>query len=317
MPKVICLGECLIDRISAEPGVKYQNVTRWNDFVGGAPANVAAGLTKLGDKAYLVSAVGDDDTGTKIKNFLSSRNIDTKHTETVANHPSRVVYVELDSDNDRHFVSFGDKASDTFADTQINWSDSTKNLLKKGDILISGSLGLAFPTTRESILKAVADCKATGAYYFIDPNVRPVFWRNGEQDLNLIIELCLKADMIKMTKEEARLLCGSDNINKVAKFLPNAEMIFITDGPNEISYKVFDKTGIFPAYEVKTIDTTGAGDGFIAGVAHKICNENYNSLNAEELVKFGCAVGALVTLDYGPINPQPSLAEVEKFIQEF
>ncbi len=316
MSKIVCIGECLIDRISNQPGVPAAQVNDWSDFVGGAPANVAAGLAQLGQKAQLISCIGTDDLGSKIKQKLIEREVDLSTLQEKQSHPTRAVYVELSDEGDRRFVGFGEFDSSAFADTQITWSEQMASELEPGDIMLSGSLELAFPVSSQAVEQAVDAAHKRGVKVFIDPNLRPVFWANGEQDLAKIKSLCQKANFLKLSKEEAQDLCGSEELDQVVKTFPKAEGVFVTDGAAGAQYQFGSYRGFMPAFEINAQDTTGAGDGFIAGLLYKLTEKSQFSSNEEvsQMVRFASAVGALVALGKGPIDPQPTLAEVKEFL---
>ena len=104
---VMCVGEALIDRISGEPGRALADVERWHDYPGGAPANVATGLAKLGTPAQFVGALGQDAAGRQLQEQCRQAGVGTGAVQWCAQAPTRTVYVERDTAGERHFAGFG------------------------------------------------------------------------------------------------------------------------------------------------------------------------------------------------------------------
>ena len=97
--------------------------------------------------------------------------------------------------------------------------------------------------------------------------------------------------------------------------------VFVTAGERGCAYYLAGNYGKIPAFYVNVTDTTGAGDGFTAGIIYQFCKLGIESINnpqiAEKIVKFASAVGALTTTKPGAIAAQPTLTEVETFLDQF
>jgi len=93
----------------------------------------------------------------------------------------------------------------------------------------------------------------------------------------------------------------------------------VTDGGGKLAWKVGRHTGEMDAFDVQAIDTTGAGDAFVAGLLHQLVNEpslleGGKEGGIEEVVRFACACGAMVCQGPGAIDPQATLTEVHSFM---
>lgn len=93
----------------------------------------------------------------------------------------------------------------------------------------------------------------------------------------------------------------------------------MTDGGGKLAWKVGGHTGEMDAFDVQAIDTTGAGDAFVAGLLHQLVNEprlleGGKEGGIEEVVRFACACGAMVCQGPGAIDPQATLTEVHSFM---
>jgi len=92
----------------------------------------------------------------------------------------------------------------------------------------------------------------------------------------------------------------------------------VTDGPDGVRYYTPEFRGRVGSFKVATIDTTGAGDAFVAGLLHRLVNNKDVLVNETALrsaLQFACACGAITTMERGAIPAMPDLATVDKFIR--
>ena len=122
-PRVLCVGEALIDAIADDPSVKPGDpADRWTAFAGGAPANVACALAKLGTPVGFIGAVGRDGDGEKLREVLGAAKLPLQMLQSSAK-PTRRVQVTRDARGERQFAGFeGGLSSGSFADTDLDVS---------------------------------------------------------------------------------------------------------------------------------------------------------------------------------------------------
>ncbi|HEY9658025.1 MAG TPA: PfkB family carbohydrate kinase, partial [Allocoleopsis sp.] len=101
-PRVICLGEILWDCLADQPGKPIEQVQSWTNYPGGAPANVACALVKLGTPAGFIGCVGEDEAGEVLIDLLEATGV---NVEGVQRHraPTRLVEVLRSMTGDRQF----------------------------------------------------------------------------------------------------------------------------------------------------------------------------------------------------------------------
>ncbi len=308
MSTIICLGEVLFDLLADQVGVSADRVTSWTPLAGGAPANVACGLVKMGDRAKFVGCVGDDRPGRDLTAKLQSIGVDVSGIQRHSTAPTRQVQVIRDLAGDRSFGGFGGVPADLFADAML--SEVPEELFVGADFLQLGTLALAYPASAASTWRAVELAQAQGMKILVDVNWRPSFWSDPAAALAPIRRLLVKADYIKFAKEEAELLYGDTVPLKLCKHLPQAQGIVITDGGNVCEYWWHGTEGEQAAFPVAAVDTTGAGDAFVAGLLHQLGAGK----SAAETVRYAAAAGALTTLKLGAIDAQPTHAEILDFM---
>jgi fructokinase len=310
MSTVICLGEVLFDLLADQVGVSANQVNSWTPLAGGAPANVACGLVKMGDRSRFIGCVGNDQPGKDLTAKLQSIGVDISGIQIHPTAPTRQVQVIRNLDGDRSFGGFGGVPADQFADAML--SEVLAELFVRADFLQLGTLALAYPASAASTWRAVELAKAQGVKILVDVNWRPSFWPDPAAALAPICQLLVKADFIKFAKEEAELLYGDTVPLKLCKHLPQTQGIVITDGGNVCKYWLNGTQGEQEAFAVVAVDTTGAGDAFVAGLLHQLGTGK----SAAETVRYAAAAGALTTLKPGAIDAQPTHAEILEFIRQ-
>jgi fructokinase len=318
-PRVICLGEILFDRISNQPGRPLEAVTSWTSYPGGAPANVACALTKLGTPTAFVGCVGEDEAGRSLVNLLQTIGVDTKGVQYYPTAPTRTVLVLRSEKGERSFVAFGDqRASDEFADTHLQANQIPVELFQQADYLVLGTLLLAYPDSRAAIEQALALAEQFFVKVILDVNWRPVFWAGQSAAPPLIHDLIKRVDFIKFAEEEAEWLFETTDPGAIAYRLGSLEGVLVTKGGEGLSYCLGGNEGKIPAFQIEVEDTTGAGDSFLAGFIHQLCHHNLQSLKdpktALQVVRYASAAGALTTIRAGAIDAQPTPEEIDAFL---
>ncbi len=314
------MGEMLFDRLSNQLGKPLETVKSWTDYPGGAPANTACGLVKLGISTAFIGCIGEDESGDQLVELLTKIGVNITGVQRHSSAPTRIVYVVRDEKGDRSFAGFGDRKTTEFADTYLQSEQLPEDLFKTAQFLVLGTLELAYKDSKNAILKAVELAKNYNVKLFIDINWRPMFWQDPDQAIELILNFVQNADFLKLTDEEAELLFNTINPEAIAQQL-QIQGVFVTAGERGCSYYLAGNYGKIPAFPVNVTDTTGAGDGFTAGIINQFCKLGIESINhakiAEEIVRFASAVGALTTTKPGAISAQPTLTEVETFLDKF
>jgi fructokinase len=320
-PRVLCLGEILFDRLANQLGLPLEAVQSWTDYPGGAPANVACALTKLGTTAGFVGAVGIDPLGRSLMQVLATTDVDTRGVQQHPTAPTRTVLVLRSATGDRHFAAFGDGHPTTaFADTHLRAEYLPRHLFEKAEYLVLGTLELAYPDSRAAIAQALDFAAQSYLKIVLDVNWRPVFWPDPTIAPGLIHPLIEQVDFLKLAKEEAEWLFGTADPRVIADRVGSLEGVLVTDGDQGCTYCLGtgSYTGHIPAFSVDVEDTTGAGDSFVAGFVHQLCLRGLSCLDqptvAEQIVTYASAVGALTTVRPGAIAAQPTAAEVDAFL---
>jgi fructokinase len=317
-PRVLCLGEVLFDCLADQLGRKLEEVESWTPYPGGAPANVACALVKLGTSAGFIGAVGEDEPGNTLVQLLQEVGVDITGVQRHSTAPTRQVYVVRDLAGDRSFAGFGEYDTTEFADTRLQSGQLPKLLFQEADFLVLGTLELAYPDSEKAIHRALDLAEQYDLKILLDVNWRPVFWSDPEIARQKIQEMFKRVDFLKLAKEEAEWLFDTSDPGAITYRQDSLEGVLVTDGENGCAYCLSENEGKLPAFSVPVVDTTGAGDSFLAGFIHQVLQHGIQGLRdsetAKRIVTYASAVGALTTIKPGAIASQPTPEAVEKFL---
>lgn len=317
-PRVLCLGEVLFDRIADQPGLGVDEVVSWTPYPGGAPANVACALAKLGTPSGFIGCVGEDEPGQILVELLRSTGVNSDGIQRHALAPTREVFVVRSPTGDRQFAGFGDRETTGFADTRLQHDLIPASLFETAEFLVLGTIALGYPMTRLAVDHALNLADDRFLKVVLDINWRPMFWPDPAIAKPLIQNYINRADFLKLSEEEALWLFNTKEPAAIAHHLGHVEGVLITAGEKGCSYCLGDHEGHLPAFEVEAEDTTGAGDSFLAGFIHQLCQRGMAALEDGEAVRemmlYASAVGALTTIRAGAIAAQPTAAEVAAFL---
>lgn len=329
-PRVLCFGEALVDRLGP-PGGDPGQEGAGDDRLGGAPANVACGLGRLGTATAFLGRVGEDCIGAAFAALFADRGVDSRCLQWDLERPSRIVLVRRDPTGDRSFGGFSGDRGLGFADQAIDGSglrQAVLPLLGGAAWLLCGTLPLASPGSAEALEGLLPLLRQHGVALAVDVNWRPTFWGLAADQgppapvLARMQPLLQQADLIKCTREEALWLFSSTDAVGLQRSLPRQPAVLITDGPQPVAWAIGGACGRLPAMAVQAVDTTGAGDAFTAGLLHQLERQpdllggGADPDRRQAALRFAAACGALVCRGVGAIDPQPAEAQVEEFLRQ-
>ena len=310
--QILCLGEALIDRLGPLGGDPACDPPV-DDRLGGAPANVACGLARLGTAVSFVGRVGVDAIGAQFQHLFIQRNVDTSALQLDPSRPTRIVLVRRSRDGERQFQGFAGDQGDGFADQALQ----PVALPSAAQWLLVGTIPLASPQSAQALFDAVAQARAQAIPLALDVNWRPTFWDvNADPSAgptqaarSAIRPLLEQAALIKLAREEALWFFGGDDPSLISAELSQRPDVVVTDGAAPVRWCIGGTSGTQPALSPpEVVDTTGAGDAFTAGLLHRW------SAPVPQRLRFAAACGALVCSGTGGIDPQPTEAQVEAFL---
>lgn len=306
---VVCFGELLIDFVALETGVTVGEASGFVKAPGGAPANVAVGVARLGHPSAFLGQVGDDPFGHFLDGVLRADKVDTRGLRFSPEARTALAFVSLRSDGDRSFVFYRHPS----ADMLMRPEDVALDLIDDQRIFHFGSITLIDEPCRSATLAAVNHARTKGLLISYDPNLRLALWQDADaarERMRLGLEY---ADILKVSEEELEFLTGDKNPAKLWR--DSMKIVVVTHGAGGATIYTPRERFLSPGFSVQAVDTTGAGDGFVAGLMHGILS--YGDAfdhHLDEIARFANAVGAITTTKRGAIPALPTRAEVEAFL---
>ena len=324
-PKVICLGEALVDRLGPLGGdPATATADQCDDRLGGAPANVACALARLGTPSAFVGRLGRDSIGESFEQLMANRGVELAGLQRDATRPSRVVLVRRHPDGERVFQGFAGDQGQGFSDQALDQAELERAwpaLVAQARWLLVGTIPLATAASAVTSRWAVDQAKAAGVRIALDVNWRPTFWDVSSDPasgpdaaaLNAMQPLIAAASLLKLAKEEALWLFGSADPSVISAGLPQVPDVVVTDGGNPVHWSLGGESGVLEALAPpQVVDTTGAGDAFSSGLLHQLVQ---GVVPPEQMLRFAAACGALVCGGAGAIDPQPDGVAVQRFLE--
>ena len=304
MKKVICPGEALIDFVSMDIGKTLKATDGFIKKAGGAPANVAAAISKLGAEAYFCGTVGDDAFGGFLEDTLNNNNINTELLFKIKNNTT-FAFVSLMENGERDFEFARD------ADECLTF-DMISDRLEEFDLYHFGS-ATAFMggNLKDTYFKLKEYAKSNNKIISFDANYREsLFGNNKEEFIKCCKEFIVDSNIVKLSEEEAKLISGIEDIKKASQYIVNlgCENLMVTLGKEGTLLSNREKQILIKTKEVKMKDATGAGDAFIGAVIAQILNEPGKSM--EKIVEMANLVGGITTTKLGALESIPTWDEV-------
>jgi len=316
-PAVASLGEVLIDFVALETDVPLQVASTFHRAAGGAPANVAVALARLGTASAFLGKVGGDAFGRSLRQMLDSEGVDVRGLLEDPAARTALAFVGSDGDGGRRFVFY----HDGMADTLLRPDEVDRQLIANAHVFHFGSVTLAAEPSRSATLAAAHLARQSGCLVSFDPNVRLELWDSPKRARDAILETLGVADTVKVSGDEIEFLTGSLDPAQACDRLRERgpALAVVTLGQGGCYYASAGSSGYVPGVAVTPIDSLGAGDAFVGGMLAGLAArpEVVSAPDAQSLssiLSFANAVGALATTRRGAIPALPTRAEVEQLL---
>ena len=256
MKKIWVLGDAVVDLLP-------DGECRLLQCPGGAPANVAVGIARLGGQSAFIGRVGDDPFGRFMAKTLADEKVDVKSMRLDPAHRTSTVVVDLDDQGERSFTFMVRPSADLFLES------GDLPTFRAGEWLHVCSIALSAEPSRSATFQAMDAIRKAGGYVSFDPNIRPDLWPD-ENALRRCLEQALQsADVVKLSVEELAFLTGNVEVNVGLDALMArcpARLVLVTQGKEGVIAWHDGTVKHYPATPVECVDTTGAGDAFVAGL---------------------------------------------------
>ena len=313
---VVCLGELLVDMFPAELGRRLAQVTAFHPKPGGAPANVAVAAARLGAKSAFIGKVGDDAFGHHLADVLAQEGVETRGIRFDTEARTVLAFIAQPDANTSEFVFYRNPG----ADMMLRASELDRNLIRGTKAFHFGSISLIHEPSRSATLEALAIACGSGAFVSFDVNYRPALWSSSEEARERIRATIPLADLVKVNEDELSLLAGSEGLDAASKELlgQGPDLCVVTLGPEGSFFQMAEGSAHVPPFRVDTVDATGCGDAFVAGLLCQLAMEgdwrdHLVPARMHDILRYANAVGALTALKQGVIPALPTADQVDAF----
>ncbi|XP_073046605.1 fructokinase-2 [Primulina eburnea] len=309
---IVSFGEMLIDFVPTVSGVSLAEAPGFLKAPGGAPANVAIAVSRLGGKAAFVGKLGDDEFGHMLAGILKENGVSADGVNFDKGARTALAFVTLRADGEREFMFYRNPS----ADMLLTPDELNLDLIRSAKVFHYGSISLIVEPCRSAHLKAMKVAKEAGALLSYDPNLRLPLWPSAEEARTQILSIWETADVIKVSDVELEFLTGSNKIDDESAMTlwhKNLKLLLVTLGEKGCRYYTKGFRGSVDAYQVKAVDTTGAGDSFVGALLCKIVQDHsiiHDEPRLKESLKYACACGAITTTQKGAIPALPTPSQV-------
>jgi len=298
---VVCMGETLVDFLPAQSGKRVREVSSWSPAIGGSLANVSVGVARFGGRSALVTVVGEDEFGHFVRESLAAEGVDVSHLRQVSEARTGLVFISLDARGERSFTYFRTRS----AEYLLSERDVDEAFLGRTKVLHWGSNSLHLPEARVAMRRAVEWARGAGRIVSCDPNLRLHAWADPSEARAILDRLLPLCTVVKLSEEEY--------LKGIGVLLP-----VVTLGEKGAAFLWQGEQVHVPAPPTRVVDTTGAGDGFVASMLHGL-TRRYADAQAlsgatreslTELLTFSCVVGSRVVERLGAVAGMPRAHEV-------
>jgi fructokinase len=318
MIDVVCLGEALVDFLPLSRGGRVRDVPLWQPCLGGAPANVTVGLARLGAKAALVGVVGADEFGWFLKEGLAREGVHVSRLRQTQEGRTGLGFVSLTRGGERSFTFYRNQAAETFFDAKD--IEAARRLLAGARALHVGTNSLVTKAARAAVLAAMQAAHRAGQLTSTDPNLRLHLWPDPAPLRRLLDALVRTCAVVKLSHDETRFVAGTASPERALDWLEARGVVLgvVTLGARGAVLRFRGETRKVPARRVRVVDTTGAGDGFTAGLLYAVSRQYRSRFELERgdidaleaHARFACLVGSHVVTKLGAVAGLPTLRQL-------
>ncbi|HGT9839272.1 TPA: aminoimidazole riboside kinase [Escherichia coli] len=301
--KVWVLGDAVVDLLPESDG-------RLLPCPGGAPANVAVGIARLGGTSGFIGRVGDDPFGALMQRTLLTEGVDITYLKQDEWHRTSTVLVDLNDQGERSFTFMVRPSADLFLET------TDLPCWRHGEWLHLCSIALSAEPSRTSAFTAMTTIRHAGGFVSFDPNIREDLWQDEH-----LLRLCLRqalqlADVVKLSEEEWRLISGkTQNDRDICALAKDYEiaMLLVTKGAEGVVVCYRGQVHHFAGMSVNCVDSTGAGDAFVAGLLTGLSSSGLSTDEREmrRIIDLAQRCGALAVTAKGAMTALPCRQELE------
>jgi fructokinase len=313
MADVLCIGDLLIDFVPTVTGTGLADAPAFEKAPGGAAANVAVGLARLGVPSAFGGKVGEDPFGHFLADVLRHEGVDVTPLRFDSRARTALAFVSLRADGEREFLFYRHPS----ADMLFTAADLDQAAISAAKALHFDSISLASENPRDACLYAADLAGSAGKLVSYDVNLRLPLWRDAEAAKAGILAGLEKAQVVKLSDDELEFLTGARDPAAVRRLWHDRlRVVTLTRGAAGSVWLTPDAEGEVPTFPITAVDTTGAGDAFMAGLLAGLVASPGAAPDLDRICLVANAMGAVTASARGAIPSLPDRAAVRAFLTQ-
>ncbi|MDO4814683.1 MAG: 5-dehydro-2-deoxygluconokinase [Gemella sp.] len=312
---VICVGRATIDLNPNEMNRTLDKVKSFNMYLGGSPANLSIGLSRLGNRVGFIGRVSDDQFGDFITSKLSSEGVDvSKIVRTKGRENLGLTFTEMKSETESSILMYRNNA----ADLSLHVDDIDEEYIKSSKIILISGTSLSASPSREAVLKTLMLAKKHNVTVVFDVDYREYSWANKDEISIYYSVVARDSDIIIGSREELELtgsiLNQSDLTDKeIANYWleKNSKVVVIKHGKKgSVAFSKEGEEYSTPSYPAKVLKSFGGGDAH--GSAFLTCLLKGESL--EKALHYASAAASINIGSHSSSENLPTFEAIEEAV---
>jgi fructokinase len=324
---IIAIGEFLVDWVCPEPELKEHKIYDFKMAAGGAPANVAIGLAKLGYPGYFAGGIAKDTFGDWLFDYLQSSGVGTALVRRISKAETRHVYIFTTETGNRVMKHITiTNAPDTLYTAALLGAES----LAPASVIYFGSVTQSTPEGAQNVADILAMAPADALTVY-DPTIRISLWTSQEDRLTqCLTQSAHLVDLLKLSDNELAFFTDEPDIQAASRIIFDRyqpALLVVTLGEKGALYISPEGEGFIQSFQVPSVEMTGAGDGFVAGLLGGLYDLALSKkqsvkdtvltltpMETETILRAANAVGALATMQPGATAGLPTREQLNTFL---
>ena len=313
---LILIGRIAIDLNPVDYYKPLSESTTFKKYVGGSPANIAVGMSRLGDKIGFIGKISDDQFGDYVTDFFNKEGIDTSHITRCSNGEKLgLTFTEILSETESSILIYRNEV----ADLQLTVSDIDEDYIKSSKAVLISGTALAASPSREATLKALYLAKKNNVKVIFDIDYRAYNWKNKDEIAIYYSMVAKDSDVILGSREEfdltEQLIEKGRNDKQTAEYFHSkgCSIVVVKHGKEgSTAYTEDGKRYSIKPFPVKLLKSFGGGDGYASAFLYGLL-EGFNILDCLEM---GSASAAMLVASHACSQDMPDLPSLQAFITE-
>ena len=310
--EVLTVGRVSVDLYAQQVGVPMREVTTLQKSIGGTVTNVAVAAARLGRKAAVVTKVGDDQFGDYVRFALEHTfGVDVSYVGVDPELKTPLAFAELNPPEDPTIIFYREPRA---PDLNIAVTDVDASVVR--DVPIFWFPASRFADQRAgTTMRELLQIRDRRAHTIIDLDWRPMFWDSPEQASEAIGPILDQVTIAIGNKDECEIAVGTRDPNEAADRLleRGLEMAVMKLGADGVMIARADGPRVsVPPYLVDVVCGLGSGDAFGGAFCHGLLE----GWDAETIIKWGNAAGAIVAGRLMCADDMPDLSDIESLLAE-